>query len=447
MGKTLKLFFLIMLIFSTVGCNKEMKTDGQNASNQNPSIEGNWKGEIKIPNQPLEILVEFKNEKTGAISIPAQGVEDFSLADIKKDGKDVSFSMPLPGQSIKFKGELKDKTMSGTFTQQGQHFPFHLEKTNKRESKADQENFLSVETPTGKLYGSLLTPDGGTKYPVALIIPGSGPTDRNGNSPALGGKNNSLKMLAEALKKHGIASVRYDKRGAGKNAQAVIPQKDMRFGQNVDDAKKWLDKLKQDERFSKVVVIGHSEGSLVGMLAAEKNNADAFISLAGAGHSIDQVLKQQLKASLPQDQYHKSESILGQLKQGETVNDVPGSLKSVFNPSVQPYYISWMKYDPAKEIRKLNLPALIINGKHDIQVPASEAETLKKAKPEAELLLVDKMNHVLKEAPAEREANLKTYTDPSLPLADGLESGMVEFLQKHNFKSEIIKKAAGQAGE
>ncbi|SDN10736.1 hypothetical protein SAMN04488137_3565 [Fictibacillus solisalsi] len=433
MSKPLKVLLMFMLILTVAGCGTEVKKE-QKSSDKDLAITGNWKGEIKIPNQPLQILINFNDGKSGSISIPAQGIEDFSLSDIKKKGKDVSFSIPLPGQSIIFKGEQKEKEISGTFTQQGKTFPFQIEKKKKAANKADQEKFLSIETSTGKLYGSLMTPEDEREYPVALIIPGSGPTDRNGNSPAMQGKNNSLKLLAEALKKHGVASVRYDKRGAGKNAQAMIPQKDYRFDQNVDDAKQWLSKLNQDERFSKVVVLGHSEGALVGMLAAEKNNADAYISVSGAGHTIDQVLKQQLKAGLPQDQYKESEWILEQLQQGKTVKDVPNSLKSIFNPSVQPYLMSWMKYDPAKEVRKLDLPTLIINGKHDLQVPASEAETLKKAKPEAELLLVDKMNHVQKEAPAEREANLKTYTDPSLPLADGLETGIVEFLKKHHFK-------------
>ncbi len=193
--------------------------------------------------------------------------------------------------------------------------------------------------------------------------------------------------------------------------------------------------LKRDERFTETIVTGHSEGALVGLLAAKDSAADALISIAGAGRPIDQVLSEQLEA-LPKELVEESEQILAQLRQGTTVSEMNEQLMSIFNPESQPFLISWMQYDPAAEISQLALPTMIINGTNDIQVSVADAELLSEAKPDAKLLLVDEMNHVLKEAPADREENLKTYADPSLPLADGLIEEIIAFLKE----SDLIVK-------
>jgi pimeloyl-ACP methyl ester carboxylesterase len=129
---------------------------------------------------------------------------------------------------------------------------------------------LMLDAAAGKLAGTLLMPKAAGPVPLAVIIPGSGPTDRNGNSPLIPGANNSLKLLAEGLAAHGIASLRYDKRGVGASAASNIKEADLRFSNSADDAAAWVDRLRQDPRFSTITIIGHSEGSLVGMLAAQK---------------------------------------------------------------------------------------------------------------------------------------------------------------------------------
>ncbi len=441
-GKSIGLLFAIILLL--VGCSSQ---SDQNQTEQGKSedgeastegIAGSWNGTINVPNQPLPIMTTFKRSDgwSGALSIPVQGVEDYPFAEVKVDGSAVSFHMELAGQKISFEGEKEGDTISGTFTQQGQSFPFELKK-GKAETgdvaKEEKGQFLSVDTNEGKLFGELETPDEEGPHPVVLIIPGSGPTDRNGNAATLQGKNNSLKLLAEALVEQGIASVRYDKRGVGKNRQAAIPEKELRFDQFAQDAQAWVDMLNGEDQFSKVGVIGHSQGSLVGMLAAAEADVGAFVSLAGAGRPINEVLYDQLKVNLPEGLKKQSKEILEQLKAGEQVEDVPKELQSVFRPSVQPFLSSWMQYDPAQVIKKLDTPILIINGKRDLQVPVQEAEMLQEAKPDAELLVIDKMNHVLKEAPEDRAGNLQTYSDPDLPLADGLVKGIVSFFKNAGF--------------
>ncbi len=202
-----------------------------------------WNGEIQVPNQPLPILIEFNEEEaiTGTISIPVQNLHDFALSDILLEGNSLSFKMPLEGQRITFNGDVAEDKINGSFTQNGQSFPFELTKGDvPPDTPGEDEDFLTIETSIGTLYGSLLLPEEGDAFPIALIIPGSGPTDRNGNSPLMPGENNSLKLLAEELASHGVASLRYDKRGAGKNAQAVPEaEEELDFEQFVEDAKQW----------------------------------------------------------------------------------------------------------------------------------------------------------------------------------------------------------------
>lgn len=287
----------------------------------------------------------------------------------------------------------------------------------------------ALETPTGKLFGTLLLPKTSTPYPVVLIIAGSGPTDRNGNTPAIPGSNNAYKYLAEALAARGIASLRYDKRGAGESAGAMPNEADLRFDNYIDDAVLWGRKLRADRRFKKLVVAGHSEGSLVGMVAAERLGADAYVSIAGPGTPIQQSIVAQLKGRLPPDLQARMEAIIKSLSEGKTEADVPAPLAAIFRPSVQPYLISWFKYDPAKEIAKLGVPVLIVQGTHDLQISVEDAKLLAQAKPSAKLLLVEGMSHTLKDAPAEAAGQMPAYSDPSLPVVPVLVGALSDFIK------------------
>jgi len=268
------------------------------------------------------------------------------------------------------------------------------------------------------------------QVPVALIIAGSGPTDRDGNSPQLPAKNNSHRMLAEALAAQGIASVRYDKRGVAASVVKGLREADLRFETYVDDASGWITMLRNDSRFASVTVIGHSEGSAIGMLAARAARADAFISIAGIARRLSDVLRDQLKAQpLSVELATTSETILQALEAGKTTATVPQVLAALFRPSVQPYLISVFAYKPAVEIAALRVPTLLVQGTTDIQVSVAEAEALKAARPEATLRVIDGMNHILKTAPMDRAANVATYSNPNLPLADGLATALTSFIR------------------
>jgi len=295
---------------------------------------------------------------------------------------------------------------------------------------AVREEPVTLDTPTGKLAGTLQLPAAGSKVPVALIIAGSGPTDRDGNTVGAKGPNNSLKMLAAALADAGIATLRYDKRGVAASAPAAPPEADLRFDMYVDDAAAWAEKLKADRRFSSVVVIGHSEGSLIGMLAAQRTGAAAFVSISGAAQSAADILRKQFAGKLPPELAAESERILSSMERGEPAGAVPPALAAFYRPSVQPYIVSWLKYVPANRIAALKMPVLIVQGTTDLQVGVEQAQALQAARPGAELAIIPGMNHVLKLVPADMNQQLASYTDPALPIAPQLVAAIVKFVHE-----------------
>ena len=155
-----------------------------------------------------------------------------------------------------------------------------------------KEEFPVLRTNAGDIFGTLYVPEPYKRLPVAILVAGSGPTDRNGNQPKL--KNNSLKMLAEALGSNGIASLRYDKRAIGQSKIKNLVEEDLRFEHYIEDAKAWSNLLKDKNQFNQIIMVGHSEGSLIGIIASQTGIVDKFISLAGPGKSADKLLKEQL---------------------------------------------------------------------------------------------------------------------------------------------------------
>lgn len=290
---------------------------------------------------------------------------------------------------------------------------------------AQNKKEITLNTPTGNIKGELLLPKSSKKVPLVLIISGSGPTDRNGNNAAM--QNNSLKMLAEGLLEYNIASVRYDKRGVAESKNAGIKEGDLRFEHYVNDVNAWIDTLKKDIRFSQIIVLGHSEGSTIGMIASQNKSVDRFISIAGPGEPASVIIKEQLK-SQPDFIKNVAFPMIEKLEKGDTIAVVPPLLFSLFRPSIQPYLISWFKYNPQIEIAKLNKSILIIQGDTDIQVKAIDAEKLKQSNPRAKLEIIEGMNHVLKASVLDRKENIQTYNNPNLPLKEGLVKSIVDFI-------------------
>jgi len=294
------------------------------------------------------------------------------------------------------------------------------------ENKLFDSSAVELNTKTGIIYGTLLLPNNiSNKVPVVILISGSGPTDRDGNNPVM--KNNSLKQLAEALANNGIASVRYDKRGIGESVKAAKSESELRFEDYISDAIDWISFVKLNPKFSKVIIIGHSEGSLIGMNAAKY--ANGFVSISGAGSSADIILKEQLapKGKVVQDLCYP---IIDSLKAGVMIKDVNPMLNSLFRLSVQPYMISWFKHDPQIDIKQLKYPCLILQGDNDLQVSINDAKLLSAAGNESRLIIVEKMNHVLKIIDkGDQSANIASYSNIAMPISAVLTDEIIKYIK------------------
>ncbi|WP_452223136.1 alpha/beta hydrolase [Lacinutrix chionoecetis] len=289
---------------------------------------------------------------------------------------------------------------------------------------AQEKNYTAQDIAINKLIdGTLLLPNNITKPNLVIIIAGSGPTDRDGNQNFL--KGNSLKKLAEGLTAKNIATFRYDKRIVKQIRKGNV-DKNIMFDDFVTDAKNVISYFKKTGNYNKIYVAGHSQGSLVGILAA-KDTADGFISLAGAGQSIDNVIIEQVEKTAPMF-LDDTKRIFKVLEDGKTTTEFPPALASIFNLDVQPFIANWMSYNPQTEIKKLDMPILIINGTKDLQVSEAEANLLYEAAPNATLKIIDKMNHVLVPIEGGDLENSKSYNEASRTLAPELFDAIVAFI-------------------
>lgn len=294
---------------------------------------------------------------------------------------------------------------------------------------APTETAVTLPARPAPLHGTLLTPDSAPRA-VAVMLPGSGTTDRNGDSP-LGVRAASLRLLAEALGQQGIATIRYDKRGIGESRAAGADEADLRFDDMATDARGWAAEAVARTGLPCAWLIGHSEGALVALVAAQASDMPVcgLVLIAGAGRPAGEVLREQLNAGLPDAMKPAAMSALDDLEAGRTT-EAPAALAAVFRPSVQPYLMSWLPLDPATLAADYDGPILIVQGDHDLQIPMGDAERVAAAQPRAELVRLEGVNHVLKVAPADRAGNLATYADPALPLAPGVAEAVGGFILK-----------------
>ena len=296
---------------------------------------------------------------------------------------------------------------------------------------ASQTN-VTLSVPGANLTGTLQTPGTGVKPPVVLILAGSGPTDRDGNS--LAGPGGTYRKLAADLAAQGIASLRVDKRGVGQSSVTDKRESSLTFEDYVNDARAWLKWLAQQKQFSQVGLIGHSEGGLIALAAAQNNaSIKALVLLSTPGETIGATIRRQVgqNPANPTELVKETNDILTQLEQGKTVAQVSTPLMPLFRPSVQPYLISSLKYDPAKLVAQVTAPTLIVQGDRDLQVRAQDARSLGEAQKTATVIIVPGMNHVLVPSPEDVQANFKTYSDPKISLDQTAVNTVTDFLKTH----------------
>jgi hypothetical protein len=292
---------------------------------------------------------------------------------------------------------------------------------------------IEAPGPSGPLKGTLLTPDGG-HGPVVLIIPGSGPTDRDGNNPA-GVLAAPYRLLAEGLAAQGVTSVRIDKRGMFGSAAATADANVVTIPDYVVDVQAWSRVIRERTKRSCVWLLGHSEGGLIAMAAAKNPDVCGLLLVSAPGRPMGEIIREQLKAN------PANAPLLGQalpaldaLEAGKRVEtaDMNPALLALFRPAVQGFLISAFSYDPAKLLAGYGKPVLILQGQRDLQVGEADAQALKLADPKAKLVLLPDVNHVLKSVTSDDvRANFATYSNSSLPLAPGVVESISDFLTSH----------------
>lgn len=298
---------------------------------------------------------------------------------------------------------------------------------------APKETFVEIPGGSGPLKATMLAPETGAKAPAVVILPGSGPTDRNGDNP-LGVKGATYRLLAEALAARGVTTLRMDKRGMFASAGAAADANAVTVADLAIDAEAWAAKLKAESGAKCVWLLGHSEGGLVALLAGRYGkDLCGLILVSTGGRNYGDVLVAQIEANPrnPPEIRQATARAVAALKAGDRVDPatLPAPLgQQLFHPAIQGFLIEMFRHDPARLLAAYGKPVLILQGETDLQITPEDARILAAAQPKAKLALLPGVNHVLKAAPADRAANLAIYADPSLPLAPGVAETIVAFV-------------------
>ena len=291
------------------------------------------------------------------------------------------------------------------------------------------ESPYTIRSGALQLNGTLTLPRGVTRpVPVAVIIAGSGPTDRNGNS-VMGIRPNSYAQLAWRLAERGIATLRYDKRVLpGTTGSVDISH--LTLDDFAADARAAAESLAHDARFSQVVLLGHSEGSALAFIATRGGPPVAgVVSVAGLGRPLGPVMREQLARQFDSATLVRYDTAMAQYLRGERPADVPPQLGALFVPINQVFMKSLASFDPVAAIKQVRQPVLIVQGGRDIQITVADAERLHAAKPDAPLVVVPLANHVLKQATDTiLAAQLPTYQNPTIPIMPEVVSAIAEWI-------------------
>ncbi len=287
---------------------------------------------------------------------------------------------------------------------------------------------LSIPGPKGPLAATLTDP--GRRAPAIILIPGSGPTDRNGDNP-IGVAGGVYRQLATQLAAQEVATMRIDKRGLFGSKAAIADANVVTIADYAADVRAWTRVLRQRGKRC-AWLAGHSEGGLVALAAAQDpRKICGLILLAAPGRKLGAVLREQLKP-LPAVQFALADAAIAKLERSQRVDpaSVPPELRSVFNPAVQGYMIDLLSIDPVVLAARTRLPMLIIQGDADLQVTIADARLLAAAQRSAQLVILPNVNHVWKSAKAgDRVGNLATYGNPALAIDPAIATTIARFVK------------------
>jgi hypothetical protein len=431
---------LVVLSFSAV-------TEASAQENAPSSLipPGRYEGSLNLGGGKVTpIVLRILEDGGGLVDLPGQSLYGFPLSGLVTSGGRIAFTMGADaadgsGGALRFDARVSDPSdpsgplrLEGTFSRANASGPFSLVWSPP---PASDDQPFSVAVRGGRLRGSLLLPAGKGPFPLVVIVGGAGATDRDGNNYNVPGRNDGVKALAAALRGLGVATCRYDKRGAGESYALEKSEADLSFDDYVDDAAALISRLRRDARFSRLVVAGHTEGGLVAASAVRRLSAgdgtasvavDGLALLCASGRTPVEIVEASL-ADAPAELKGEARSIMDSLRAGKPWADPSPYFADFFRPSFQPYLISWFRHDLKADISAWKGALLIVQGNADFQVTLAEAAILAQARPDAAAVVLPGMNHVLKEVPMELDENYRSFSDPSYPLARGLAELLAAF--------------------
>lgn len=411
----------------------------------------NFEGALVLPAGPTPLSLRLLEDGGGLIDLPGQGIYGYPLSALEASQDSLRFSVGLPGDASGwFSFELRKAPgagpgqtgrFQGRFKGSGGSGEAWLSPVSSPPRPGEA---LAIPVKGGRLHGELLFPAGSGPFPLLIIVPGSGTTDRDGNNYAVPGRNDAYLQLAQALAQAGVASFRYDKRGAGESYTLAGPEAESRFDDYIDDAQAVVRTLAGDPRFSRVSLAGHTEGALVAASALGRLDSGLGLALLGATGLRAVDLVEASLAELPSDKAEEAQAIMASLKAGNPWPEPSEFFADFFRPSFQAYLISWFKTDLVAELAALDGPILLVQGNRDFQVPLSEFALLAEARPDAPAVVLPGMNHMLKEVPGELEENWKAFSDPGFPLAEGLVDLLAAWAKRQALPGGLVRFDGGK---
>ncbi len=369
------------------------------------------------------------------LDLPAEGLYGYPLPSFYREGGRFGFLLGSGEAAPRFEGTLSrgdegELVFAGAVSLRGERVGAYTLRPAPEPHERGEPFSLAVKG--GELRGSLLVPEGAGPFPLCILVAGAGSTDRDGNNYNVPGKNDALALLARALKDEGVATLRYDKRGAGESYPLVRSEEELSFDDYIEDCATVYRAVTQDARFSRVTLVGHAEGALIAAVASQGLEARGEAAPAGlallcaTGKNAREVLDEAL-ADAPEEERAEAAAILGAIERGERYEHPSPYLADFFRPSFQKYLGSWFRHDLIRALAGVRTPLLLVQGNRDVQVTLAEFSLLAAARPEAPAVVLPGMNHVLKEVPADLEENYRSFSEPGYPLAEGLATLIAQF--------------------
>ena len=425
-------------------------------------LDGLWVGSVDLGegNESLELRLfpadrETGDEAGGLIDMPSRGLFGYPIGDFRRGPEglrfdllgdapfsgafDLSGSPAVAGGSFGAQGTLRLLSARGKDAKVLAQGRFSLGFAGESSRGAAFGVDYLVDSGNGLLRGSFLEPepaassdysiarDYSIATPVVLLLSGA-QADRDGNNYAVPGRSDALAELAQSLASLGVCSLRFDKRGTGESYRLGSNEGSLRFDDHIADAKAAIRALASDPRFSSVLVVGFAEGALVGAYALDdlyaagklaSGRVAGMVALCASGRTELEIARDALEGT-PKELKAEAEAIMSALEAGNSYPNPSAYFADYFRPSAQGYLSSLFARNIREAFASLPCPVLVIAGGSDLQTNGSESKLLASVRSDIAYRVIPGMSHALKAVGSDEEENYSSFTDPSLPLADGL---------------------------